>query len=274
MAAAFGVWEIKFPSSRAVYDEDDEEDEEHSSEDDLRSLHFHRAPHLDQKPSPTECPLLVLAIGEVATTFVEAHFLSAGSEIVACITSKKTNEVDFEKLCSTYKSADTCCLHRLTTSQDDSVLCQCRTTVPQEKAFHWTEKLFENFKPSKVVILTSAPACEYHTNTPGNLKPDFVKVLKTDSWQEKISHRECSFWKLLTSSVESQHQFCQIHSMAAALFVCFTESSHVDSQSVEAFHFLLKHPPLRSLHQASSEQVTKVLKSLRSGKLLEMNMYM
>lgn len=141
MAAAFGVWEVKFPSSRAVYDEDDEEDEEHSSEDDLRSLHFHRAPHLDQKPSPTECPLLVLAIGEVATTFVEAHFLSAGSEIVACITSKKTNEVDFEKLCSTYKSADTCCLHRLTTSQDDSVLCQCRTTVPQEKAFHWTEKV-------------------------------------------------------------------------------------------------------------------------------------
>lgn len=54
-------------------------------------------------------------------------------------------------------------------------------------------QLFENLKPSKVVILTSSAACEYHTNAPENLKSDFVKVLKTDSWQEKISHKECSF---------------------------------------------------------------------------------
>lgn len=54
-------------------------------------------------------------------------------------------------------------------------------------------QLFENLKPSKVVILSSAPACEYHTSTPENLKADFVRVLKTDSWQEKIAHRDCSF---------------------------------------------------------------------------------
>lgn len=54
-------------------------------------------------------------------------------------------------------------------------------------------QLFENLKPSKVVILTSSPACDYHTNAPENLKSDFVKVLKTDSWQEMISHNECSF---------------------------------------------------------------------------------
>ena len=54
-------------------------------------------------------------------------------------------------------------------------------------------QLFENLKPSKVVILTSLAACEYHTNAPENLKSDFVKVLKTDSWQEKILHEECSF---------------------------------------------------------------------------------
>ena len=37
--------------------------------------------------------------------------------------------------------------------------------------------------------------------------------------------------------------------MAAALFVCFTESSHVDSHSVEAFQFLLNSPVLHSIHQ-------------------------
>ena len=46
-------------------------------------------------------------------------------------------------------------------------------------------------------------------------------------------------------------QYCQIHSMAAALFVCYTESSHIDSQSVEAFKFLLKNPPLNSLSQVT-----------------------
>ena len=43
--------------------------------------------------------------------------------------------------------------------------------------------------------------------------------------------------------------------MAAALFVCFTESSHVDSQSVEAFQFLLKSPMLHSIHQVVSNKV-------------------
>ena len=146
MAAGFGVWEVRFPSSRAVYDEDDEEEEEPSAlEDHSRTLHFSWAPHIvkiDKKPTPTECPLLVLAIGEVATTFVEAHYLSAGSEIVACLTSRKENELNFQKLRSMSKSSDTCCLHRLTTTHDDSaVLCQCRTPVPQDKTFHWTEKV-------------------------------------------------------------------------------------------------------------------------------------
>lgn len=144
MAAAFGVWEVRFPSSRAVYDEEDEEDEETStSEDDSRNLNFYWAPNPkgDQKSSLTECPLMVLAIGEVATTFVEAHYLSAGSEIVACLTSKKGKEIEFEKLCNKFKSGDTCCLHQLPTNHDDSVFLQCRTPVAQEKAFHWTEKV-------------------------------------------------------------------------------------------------------------------------------------
>lgn len=167
MAAAFGVWEVRFPSSRAVYDEDDEEDEETStSEDDSRNLHFHWAPHLvksDQKSSPTECPLMVLAIGEVATTFVEAHYLSAGSEIVACLTSKKGNEPKFEKLCTKFKSGDTCCLHRLTTNHDDSVFFQCRTPVPQEKAFHWTEKvrMGEQFCREVLLVTLSISSCMF-----------------------------------------------------------------------------------------------------------------
>ena len=151
MAASFGVWEVKFPSSRAVYDEDDEEDNEESSalEEYSKALTFHWAPKLaesSQAPSPRKCPLLVLALGEVATTFLEAHFLSAGNKIVACITSKKEKETNFEKLCSASKSPDASCLYRLTSGHDESVICQCGTPVPQEKAFHWTEKVGQKCK--------------------------------------------------------------------------------------------------------------------------------
>ena len=59
-------------------------------------------------------------------------------------------------------------------------------------SFFMIFQLFEFLKPSKVVILSSAPACEYHTDTPEDLKSDFVKVLKTDSWLEKLSQKECS----------------------------------------------------------------------------------
>ena len=58
-------------------------------------------------------------------------------------------------------------------------------------------------------------------------------------------------------------QYCQIHSVAAALFVCFTESSHVDSQSVEAFQFLLKSPELHSIHQVilKKQEVVNLINS-------------
>lgn len=145
MAAAFGVWELKFPSSRAVYDEEDEEDEELStSENELKISEFHWiSRNINQKPSPTHCSLLVLAIGEVGTTFVEAHYLSAGSEIVACISTNKRNEIDFENLSSPSKSDETSRLYRLKTPHDNdsAVLCQCPTPVSQEKAFQWTEKV-------------------------------------------------------------------------------------------------------------------------------------
>ena len=43
------------------------------------------------------------------------------------------------------------------------------------------------------MILTSSPACDYHTKDPENLPSDFVKVLKTDSWKKSFPEVECAF---------------------------------------------------------------------------------
>ncbi|XP_068755553.1 proteasome assembly chaperone 1-like isoform X2 [Montipora capricornis] len=244
MAASFGVWEVRFPSSRAVYDDDEVEDEDPSIlEEYSKSIVFHWAPDVSesfQTSLPRECPLLVLAFGEVAATFLEAHLLKAESKILACISSRKENEPNFENLCAVTKSAANSCLYRAS-GHNEAVICHCRNPVPPERAFHWTEK-----------------------------------VLKTDSWQERIPEKECSFLEtpnIVSGLAASVLQYCQIYHLAAALFVCYTESSQVDSRSVEAFQFLLKTSPLNSLPQASDDQVMRVLKSLGAGKLIETNMY-
>ena len=43
------------------------------------------------------------------------------------------------------------------------------------------------------MILTSSPACEYHSVTPDRLTADFVKMLKTDSWTAKGYSVDCDF---------------------------------------------------------------------------------
>lgn len=164
MAASFGVWEVKFPSSRAVYDDEDDEDEDPSMlEEYSKSIVFHWAPHIvgSSQTSPTSgFPLLVLAVGEVATTFLEAHFLTAGNEVVACITSKKDSDTNFETLCSAAKSADGSFLYQLTTTgHDESVICQCRNPVPQEKAFYWTEKVRQKYQSNMCVCERNVMLC-------------------------------------------------------------------------------------------------------------------
>ena len=147
MAAGFGVWEVKFPSSRAVYDDDDDEDDDSSIlEEYSKSIFFHWAPDIvecSHTPSPREYPLLVIAIGEVATTFLEAHVSAEETKVLACLSSKKDTETNFESVCFTTKATGDSPFFRVTASdhKDPVVICHCRRPVSPEKAFYWTEKV-------------------------------------------------------------------------------------------------------------------------------------
>lgn len=149
MAAGFGVWEVKFPSSRAVYDDDDDEDDDSSIlEEYSKSIFFHWAPDIVESshtPSPREYPLLVIAIGKVATTFLEAHVSAEETKVLACLSSKKDNETNFESVCFTTKATGDSPFFRVTSTASDHkdpvVICHCRRPVSPEKAFYWTEKV-------------------------------------------------------------------------------------------------------------------------------------
>ena len=81
--------------------DDDKDEDDHSSilEEYSKSVVFHWAPDIVESshpgPSPREYPLLVIAIGEVATTFLEAHVSAEETKVLVCISSKKDNETNF-----------------------------------------------------------------------------------------------------------------------------------------------------------------------------------
>ena len=144
MAADFGLWELRIPSSRAVYEDEDEEDVQATDlEKVLGSPSFNWLPSfvksVGNSPANVQCSLLILGVGEVATSFLHAHLLSAGNETIGLITEeeKKTN---FDDLLPE-ENMDKCCLiHRLNASQG-TVICQTNMHVPAEKSFNWTCKV-------------------------------------------------------------------------------------------------------------------------------------
>ena len=138
MAADFGLWELKLPSSRAVYDDEDEENEQPVNlEEILSSPSFHWLPsYVKNIESPTEnlqCSLLVFGIGEVATSFLQAHLLSTENEAIAQLTeNRELAQEENLKKCFLF--------HRLNTNHD-TIFCQTNMNLAPEKSFNWTRKV-------------------------------------------------------------------------------------------------------------------------------------
>ena len=140
MAAHFGLWEVNFPSSRAVDfdDDDDEEDTERQAE----PLFFEWSPSMQKElgdSSSFNCSLLIVGVDEVASTFLEAHYLTAPNDTVGLLTAIKV-EGDFATTAKSSHVNKGGVLHRLT-ENPSVVVCLVNGHVPQEKAFSWTEKV-------------------------------------------------------------------------------------------------------------------------------------
>lgn len=152
MAASFGLWELKLPSSRAVYDDEDEEDIQATDLVDLLgSPTFHWLPPLmkygnGNLTEKLQCSLLVFGVGEVATSFLKAHFLFAGSEAVGLMTEEKKNG-SVEDL-GLEENMNKCFLFYRLKANQDTVICQTNMNLPSEKSFNWTCKVCD-FKSTK-----------------------------------------------------------------------------------------------------------------------------
>ncbi|XP_032242471.2 proteasome assembly chaperone 1 isoform X2 [Nematostella vectensis] len=263
MVDAFGLWELNFPCSR-VDDDDDEEEQITKEQEEQLCPQFVFSPQFSKdvgKTEPIECSVLVLGVGEVASTFLEVHFLCGNNSSVAAVISDKKTEKNFEYLVKNLRNKRSSLLHQLTRN-NDVMVCQISSHVEQDKVFYWTQKIFSHIRPAKVVILTSSPASEYNSDDPSEIKTDFVKMMKTNAWSNSCAGPDITYIqtpntvKGLAASVLTH---CQIYKLPAALFMCYTESMHVDAQAVEAFRVLFGVKDLfRGIEQLSQFDTSKL----------------
>jgi hypothetical protein len=145
MAAEFGLWELKFPSSRAV-DEDEEEEDEITAEKEQQTsplvLWSQKITESLKNSSENvvECSTLVVGFDKVATTFLKAHFLCGENSEVIGVISGKNSHKNFIAVVNSTNTENISFLHRLNKNQD-LIVCQCQSHVDEKIAFLWSKKV-------------------------------------------------------------------------------------------------------------------------------------
>ena len=145
------MWEVVYPTSRAVeLDEEDEEEDKHVFDDHLVTplVRLSRSCLLNSftkdKHFTASCKLLVFAFGRVATTFVEAHFLNSDTPIVGLVSGGK-KETELNSLSQTSPSDKTCFIHSSICekggSRKEVLFCQSKIEYPAKCCHDWAKEV-------------------------------------------------------------------------------------------------------------------------------------
>ena len=141
------MWEVVYPTSRAVeLDEEDEEEDRYVFDSHLTSPVVRLSRFLETKEgsSPFACKLFVIAFGRIATTFIEAHFLNADTQIVGLVAGGK-KERDLNTLLQTGSSDKTCFIHSsiatIGSRQTEVLFCQSKVEYPAECSHGWAKEV-------------------------------------------------------------------------------------------------------------------------------------
>lgn len=145
MAAHFGVWELRLPSSRAVDEDDDEEDEITEEREQEISPLILWSPKITEslkgcQEKVVKCSTLVLGFDKVASTFLEAHFLCGNNSEIIGVVSRKGNEKDFSAIVNSKNVEKVSFLYHLKKNQD-VVFCRCPSHVEENVSFLWSKKV-------------------------------------------------------------------------------------------------------------------------------------
>jgi hypothetical protein len=137
------MWEVVYPTSRAVeLDAEDDEEEKCMVQSNFTTPIVRLSHELQSDGKTVSCKLLVLAFERISTTFIEAHFLNNESQIVGLVSSGNIKEgcTVTNSLRQTASSDKTCFMHSADGSHE-VLFCQCKIDVPPEACHNWANEV-------------------------------------------------------------------------------------------------------------------------------------
>lgn len=240
MATYFG--EVVEQSSRAFWgDEYDSEDDVHAdSRTNCRKLEVSSS--ATQHTSST-IKLFLVIHGPLTEGFVEACFLDKGVPIAEINEAETAEEESFRR-----RKRKSSAIYSLSS---DILLCICSSHLDIAQSFDFTEKISPWMKNAEqVIILTCSYISGYHVTRHQDESPDtFLKALKTDNFSSPVFSEILEQPNTVKGIPAGVLTWCQIFKIPAVLYVCYTRSYEVDSNSVKLFLELFSKLPFKLLKE-------------------------
>nr|CAB3265252.1 proteasome assembly chaperone 1-like [Phallusia mammillata] len=242
MASFFG--EVLPVISRAVEDEE--------SDDEFINPEFIWKPSDDSGSKQFSPNWLVMAVGAVPAGFLQCHMELTNSlgNIVEINDSKEKTIIGF------YSS--TC---------GKVIYCISSTYILPDKLWCLVQKVFEVVhcgENTRVCLLDADTVYNYHTHSIAKLSLPFLRHLKTSKHPDVPDIDALSqpnMAKGLTAAVMS---YCQLNKIAAALYICYTETVLPDAATLLAFSKLTGEEPFKTSKVPKEESLSRIKLYLQS----------
>lgn len=263
MALPFGLLDMNDACNRALEYEEEQDDQivdEESKPEDEFVLRL--APALKtsvKQDGRLNVSKLIICTDFVSSGFTDAYLLSQGASKTGLVCGptigKEENSVKqdsfWDKSCFCY-SLSGC---------SDVLVCQLKSSIESKFFFTWVEKIFSRINPSHVIVLSSILCCNLQLATEKDVS-DILRQLKTDSFNLKSEVFPLEKPNLIRDLAATVMTYCQVHDIAAILYLLGTEGHAFDVSAVKSFKRILKDEVFQSVPQGSEVQIKEILKKL------------
>lgn len=262
MATFFG--EILPVISRAVDDDDD--DESFENLETYVKIKWKKEAQEEMeltKDKKLQANAFVLAVGPAATGFTQTYVTHKNYEIIgAMFCGMKEDDVNtFGQMSPTDK---TCYIYRKC-DYPSALVCECNYDIRPEYAHSFVNQLMSclNLCEGHIVIFGSTFTSEYKSEVPtSDMNPPFMRALKTASFLGTPMAPYLEQPNVATGLPAQMLTYCHIHKLNAVLYMCYTDSIHLDFATLKTFQPLIESTPvkyMREENKKASETLKKIV---------------
>ena len=248
MATFFG--EVVPVFSRAV-DEDDDVQDDNEYQNIPSAAVIRWIPKIREQLDDNKlikCDVLVIAVGDAGTSFVQTYVLQRESEVIGTICSgmKDNDENTLSQKSPTDKASF---IYKLTKTPR-VLVCQCTTDVAAEQAFSWVDGFLSkvNLDDAYIAVLNSTTTSNYQSVTPhGDLKTPFLRSLKTVWFKGTPCCPYLESPNCVTGLPAQILTYCQMKKVPTVLYTVYADSIYLDSATVKEFMKIAAWTPLKDV---------------------------